>query len=326
MTTKDSLDETLDDAWKTLKTPIKVVAAGILGGLLLITSCFYCPQDSNVIVETLGKYTETRGPGFPQFIWPFIQSKRIIPTSKPRKIELGFRTKKDAETSEYEVGSQFQGEYLQLLGDRSMADVELTVQWEVSDPVAYNYSLVNPDKLIKDRAQAVLSRICGDAGYDEVAKERVTQICKEGQQELQTIVDAFHTGQKATIYQTQGVNPPANVAPSIDSVNQANSVKESKIAIARGEYSRRVQEAEGKMTATISGAQGDSMDLTNNCEGDISRYNSLLSQYRKFPEITKARLLLDARQSFYSNTGDKWVTKDGKATPLLPLSPFGGEK
>ena len=55
-------------------------------------------------------------------------------------------------------------------------------------------------------------------------------------------------------------------------------------------------------------------------EGEVSRFNKLLEEYKKAPEVTRARLRIDMNQSVYSNSTKIMVdTEGGNNLLYLPL-------
>ena len=57
-----------------------------------------------------------------------------------------------------------------------------------------------------------------------------------------------------------------------------------------------------------------------NALGEADRFNKLLTEYRKAPEVTRERLYLDAVQRVYSNTNKVMVDVEGGNNMMyLPL-------
>ena len=60
--------------------------------------------------------------------------------------------------------------------------------------------------------------------------------------------------------------------------------------------------------------------MVSNAEGEVARFNKLLEEYKKAPEITRARLFIDSRQSVLSNSTKIMIDVDGGNNLLyLPL-------
>ena len=61
-------------------------------------------------------------------------------------------------------------------------------------------------------------------------------------------------------------------------------------------------------------------EVIANALGEADRFNKLLTEYRKAPEVTRERLYLDAVQGVYSNTNKVMVDVEGGNNMMyLPL-------
>jgi modulator of FtsH protease HflK len=325
MTQKDnSLDATLDNAWKTLKTPIKAGLAIIGAGILFFSSCYNVPKGSDAVIKTMGKFTGQTSQGL-HFKVPIFQSMTLVPVRRTQKIEIGFRTKKSAAKSEYEEGKQFQEEYLNLCGDLTMADVECIVNYDIKSASDYLFNVRNPELLLRDMAVATISEVVGNGSLDEITKIKRNAMDKQILAELQKTMDFYKSGINIKVVQFQKTDVPEQVREAVLAVNGASSERDQKVNEANGVYNGIVNKAEGEMLMYINNARGESINMVNTAQGDIDEYLPRLKTYQQYPAITRTRLLLDARERFYQNTGDKWIIKSG-ISPLLPLSNFGGEK
>ena len=66
--------------------------------------------------------------------------------------------------------------------------------------------------------------------------------------------------------------------------------------------------------------EGYKKEVVSKAEGEVSRFNKLLEEYKKAPEVTRARLRIDMNQSVYSNSTKIMVdTEGGNNLLYLPL-------
>ena len=81
-----------------------------------------------------------------------------------------------------------------------------------------------------------------------------------------------------------------------------------------------VPEARGQAQATIQEAEAYKLAVVANAQGEVDRFNKLLAEYEKAPEVTRDRLYLDALQSVLSNSTKIMVDVEGGNNLLyLPL-------
>jgi membrane protease subunit HflK len=116
----------------------------------------------------------------------------------------------------------------------------------------------------------------------------------------------------------KNVNPPEPVQESFNEVNQAQQEKESLINKARREYNRAIPLAQGEKDKSISEAEGYQLQRINGAEGNVSRFNAVLAEYLKAPEVTRRRIYLETMQEVLPKMGSK-ILLDEDAKSLLPL-------
>ena len=81
-----------------------------------------------------------------------------------------------------------------------------------------------------------------------------------------------------------------------------------------------VPEARGQAFARIQDAEAYQAEVIANAEGEVVRFEKLLTEYKKAPKVTRDRLYLDAMQSVLSNSTKVMVDVEGGNNLLyLPL-------
>ena len=79
------------------------------------------------------------------------------------------------------------------------------------------------------------------------------------------------------------------------------------IPLAEGEKDQRIREADGYRLKRI-----------NEAEGDAARFNSLLAEYNKAPEVTRRRIYIETLQEVLPGIRSKIII-DEQASGILPL-------
>jgi membrane protease subunit HflK len=99
------------------------------------------------------------------------------------------------------------------------------------------------------------------------------------------------------------------------------------INVARGEYNKAVPQAKGTAERSIQAAEGYAIQRVNQAQGDAAKFNALLAEYAKAPEVTKRRLYLETLQEVLPVVKNKIVLDDKAASvlPLLQLNAIQGE-
>jgi len=314
--------------------PKRAIGAGVLallGVLLLWSSVFTVGPEEVGVVLTFGKYTRQAEPGL-RFKWPRpIQTVTKVPVQRQLKAEFGFRTETPGVSTRYAPGS-FTDESLMLTGDLNVAVVEWTTQFRVNDPYKYLFrvrNLFDPSgtrRLDTFRAmnEAVMRAVIGDRSVNEVLTIGRQEIASEVERRLQELADQYETGIKIEQIVLQDVNPPDQVKPAFNEVNQAQQEKERMINEARAQYNSVIPRSRGEALQTVQQAEGYATDRVNRARGDAGRFTALLAAYRRAPEVTRRRIYLETMLSVYPNVKQK-IVLDQSLEGILPLLPLAQE-
>jgi membrane protease subunit HflK len=160
--------------------------------------------------------------------------------------------------------------------------------------------------------------VVGDRTVDEVITIGRQEIESEALIQMQSLVDKYELGLKVDQVQLKDVNPPKPVQNSFNEVNQAQQEREQMINVANGEYNKVIPRARGEADQKIQSAAGYALKRVNEAEGDVSRFNAILTEYLKAPEVTKRRLYLETMEKVIPKLGKKIII-DADAQQILPL-------
>ena len=105
----------------------------------------------------------------------------------------------------------------------------------------------------------------------------------------------------------QDVNPPTEVKPSFNEVNQAIQENERAINDAWAEYNKAIPQAKGEAEQAIRAAEGYALDRVNKAEGDAKRFDALHEEYQKAPEVTRRRIYLETLSAILPKVGRKVI-------------------
>ena len=177
---------------------------------------------------------------------------------------------------------------------------------------------------MKAAAESVMREVVGDRTVDEVLTIGRQDIEANAQSKMQEVVNMYEMGLRIDQVQLKNVNPPQPVQASFDEVNEAQQERERMINVARGEYNKAVPRAKGTAERTIQAAQGYAIQRVNQAEGDAAKFNALLAEYIKAPDVTRRRLYLETMQEVMPVVKNK-IVLDDKAASVLPLLQLRGD-
>jgi membrane protease subunit HflK len=312
--------EKLGDFWKFI--PWIVLGVVALVGLKGIV--YSIGPDEVGVLQRFGRYIGLSSPGLHAKI-PFgIEKVTPIKVEKVFKEEFGFRTSRAGVRTEYAPGSYQEG-YLMLTGDLNILDMRWILQYKVKDPVKLLFSTRDPLDNMRDISEVVMCRFAGDYTVDEVLTTKREEIDHLAQQEIQKILDDYETGIQVVTVKLLDVNPPENVKPAFNEVNEAKQEKERMINQAWEAYNKVIPKAKGEAEKTIREAEGYALDKINRAKGESERFQVTLNEYKKAPEITEKRLYLETLMDVLPRAREKYII-DPTQSSILPLLNIGEKK
>ena len=254
-------------------------------------------QEEAVILR-FGKYSTTKGPGI-HWNPPFIDNRFIVNTEK---------------LFTHTTNSSI------LTKDENIVNVETAVQYKRSNPVFYLLEAASPEDSIAQASESALRHVVGSNSMDNVLTTGREQIAIDVRKRLQERLNAYFTGIEVVTVSIRESRPPEAVREAFDDVvkaredevtlrNEAETYANEVVPIARGAAKRAIQDAEGYKAKVIAEA-----------EGEATRFDQLLKEYSKAPDVTRKRLYIDAVQSVISNSTKVMIdVKDGNNIMMLPL-------
>ncbi len=284
------------------------------------TGFYQVNQDEVGVVQLLGEYKETKGPGLG---WRArgIQKVTKVPVEAENVEEFGMRTLRAGVRTEYAPAKRYESESLMLTGDLNCVLVPWVVRYRIGDPYKYLFRVRAVKDTLRQLAEATMRTIIGDYSLDEVLMKREF-IATQAQIALQEALDAAECGLFITTIELGKTNVPEPVQPSFNEVNEAGQEKEKLIYQAQGAYNKVIPEARGKAEKQIQEAEGYAVDRVKRSQGDVNRFLALYTEYAKAKKITRQRLYLEAMQEMLPRLGNKYII-DSNQKGFLPLLQLG---
>ena len=283
------------------------------------TGMYTVPAESEGIVQRFGAYHETVKAGL-QFKIPYgVDKVTIVPVRRQLKMEFGFESRGGGSgTNPFQESKEPELERAMVTGDLNAALVEWVVQYRVSNPRDFLFTVADPEDTMRAAAEAVMREVVGDRTVDEVITIGRQEIESECQIRLQKVAQAYQLGLAIDQVQLNNVNPPREVQSSFHEVNQAQQEKQRMINVANGEYNKAVPRARGEAERRIDEARGTALKRVNEAEGDAQRFTAVFTEYKRAPEVTRQRLYLETMGKVLPQIGRKIIVDD-KGQRVFPL-------
>jgi len=304
---------------------LRLLALLIVLAAMASTTAFTVEPEEEGVVLRLGRFSRTVAPGLHFKLPMAIETVRKVPTQRQLKEEFGFRTLQAGTRTQYEK-KDLSGEKLMLTGDLNVAVVEWIAQYRVKDPYKYLFKVRNIRSTFRDMNEAVMREIIGDRSVSEVLTIGRQEIETEAERLLQQMCDEYDTGIQVEQVVLQNVNPPDEVKPSFDEVNQAQQERERQINDAKTAFNKVIPAAKGQAEETVARAGGYAVERTNRAQGEAERFTALRLAYEKAPKVTRQRLYLETMSEVIPRAERKVVLSKGGGGVLPLLNLEGGAK
>ena len=207
-----------------------------------------------------------------------------------------------------------------LTKDENIVDVTVSAQYRIANLKDFVLNVKDPEGSLRNAIESALRHVVGDNTLDQTLTVERENIAIEVQERLQSYLDIYQTGLLVQQVNIEKTDPPAAVKNAFDDVVAAREDKERLQNEAERYALTIVPEARGQAQARIRGAEAYKEEVVAKAEGEVDRFNKLLAEYKKAPEVTRDRLYLDALQSVLSNSTKIMVDVEGGNNLLyLPL-------
>lgn len=271
--------------------------AGVIG-LVWLASGFYIiqPGERGVVLQ-FGRYLTTTGEG-PHWHVP-------RPFQSVEKVNVdGIRNVTDQQ--------------VMLTQDENIVDVELAVQYRVSDAQAYLFRTRDPELTLVHALKSALREVVGKSSMDFILTAGREEVGERTKLLLQDTLDSYQTGLVVTEVNIKDAQPPEPVqgafADAIKAredeqrlINEAEAYANEVVPVARGEAARKLAEANAYMTRIVESASGDA-----------ARFDQLRQEFEAAPEITRERLYLDTMTEVLGKSSKVLIDVES-SNPLLYL-------
>ena len=298
-----------------------LVAAAI--ALIWLASGFYTIQPGEEgVVTRFGKVARIATAGLNYHIpWP-IEELRKVNVAEIRRLEVGFRSN----PLRPNLVRLIPAESLMLTGDENIVSAQLTVQYRVKNPEEFLFKLRDPVATLQAATEVALRSRVGNTTIEEVLTVGRDRVQNETQHFLQQLMDTYQSGIQITEVKLQTVEAPSQVKDAFDEVVRAREDREKLINQARGYREDLIPKARGEAQEIVQGAEAYKEERTLRAKGDGSRFNAVLTEYRKAPRVTRERMHLEAIERVLPNVDKIIVDAEGakNVVPLLPLKSMSG--
>src|SRR4051812_8045018 len=223
----------------------------IVGIVFVVKTINVVPQQHAWVVERLGRYDRTLGPGL-KFVVPFVE--RIAYKHVLKEIPL-------------DVPPQ-----ICITKDNTQLQVDGILYFQVTDPMRASYGSSNYVAAITQLAQTTLRSVIGRMELDKTFEER--------DHINTTIVSAIdesaaNWGVKVLRYEIKDLTPPKEILHAMQAQITAEREKRALIAASEGRKQEQINIATGQREAAIAKSEGEKQASINRAQGEAAAILSI---------------------------------------------------
>ena len=262
------------------KSWLPLIAAGVAGVWLVVSSFHQIGPKEEGIVTTLGKYSRTIDSGISLTLpWP-IQSVKITDVTSIRRDTI----------------PEGEAEKLMLTGDQNLVDLSYLVRWNIKDLKLYTFQLAEPDDTVKEVAEAAMRASISEMTLTDAMGTGRAEVEQKVRERMQAILDAYRSGILIQGVEIKKADPPVQVVDAFKEVAAAQQDAQS----------------------AVNRAQAWAQQLTARAQGEAAEFDKVYEQYKLAPQVTRQRMYYETMERVLSKT-DKTIVEAQGVQTYLPL-------
>ena len=255
-----------------------LIALVVLAVVFVKMAVVIIPQSETKIVERLGKYYATLGPGI-NIIIPFMDRAKTIVTMYRGR--YAYSTTIDLREQVYDFDKQNV-----ITKDNIQMQINALLYFQIVDPFKAVYEINNLPTAIEKLTQTTLRNIIGEMELDQTLTSRDTINTK-----LRAVLDDATNkwGIKVNRVELQDIIPPASVLQAMEKQMQAERNKRATILTSEGQKQAEILKSEGEKTSTINRAEAAKQQEILRAEGEAqARIRKAEAEAIAIEKITEA--------------------------------------
>ncbi len=287
-----------------------IVAVAV--GLWLLSGLYIINQGERGVELKFGKKDEVTGPGLHWHLpWP-VERVEKVNVDQVSTISIGKRGDKGS-------GGGIDSGFM-LTEDENIVVVEFTVQYKIKDASHYIFNVRDPKSTIVQAMESASREVVGKSQLDFIITEGQLEVSEKTQKLLQEILDRYKSGIQIVKVQMQKVSPPDEVKAAFDDATKAREDGARIIKEAEAYSNDIIPRARGAASRLLQEAQGYKASIMARAEGDARRFTAIVSEYARYPGVTRDRMYIETMEQVLSNTTKILIDQKGSSNVLyLPL-------
>jgi len=265
------------------------IAVSIVVIIIIFKTAVVVPQQSAVVIESLGKYSRTLRAGF-HILIPFIESAAYRHSLKELAIDIP--------------------EQICITKDNVQVGVDGVLYLQVMDPERASYGITDFGFAISQLAQTTLRSEIGKIDLDRTFEERGS-INANVVAELDKASDPW--GVKVLRYEIKNINPPHDVLSAMEKQMRAEREKRAVILTSEGERDAKINQAEGEKQRVIKESEAAKQQQINEAEGEAEAILAVASATAEgLRRVAESLVVQGGEQAMQLRVAEAYIEQFGK--------------
>lgn len=206
-----------------------------------------------------------------------------------------------------------------LTSDENVIRIEMNVQYRVTNPADYLFSVTHPDDSLRQATDSAVRGVIGKYTMDKILTEGRTIVRSDTQRILEETTRPYKMGITLLDVNFQAARPPEEVKAAFDDAIAARENEQQYIREAEA-YANEVQpRANGQAQRLLEDAKAYKDRIVLEAQGEVAGFAKLLPEYKSAPQITRERLYIDTMEKVLGHTRKILVNDKGNNMMVLPL-------
>jgi len=206
-----------------------------------------------------------------------------------------------------------------LTEDDNIIDITMSVQYVITNARNYFLEVEDPEISLQHAAESAIRHVVGSSTMDNAITTGREQIAQDTMARLQDYLNLYGTGITVRQVNIDQSLPPQQVRDAFDDVIKADEDNESYQNEARAYANTVIPEARGNALRQMADANAYKEQVIAQAEGQAQRFEQLLVEYQRAPEVTRDRLYIDALQTVLSNVSKVMIDTNGSGNNMMVL-------
>ena len=301
-----------------VKIIVVIVIVAAIIGIFAKFGVYTVKETESAVVTTFGKAKLVEEKGL-HFMIPFVQSVELVDTTV-KGISIGY-TNNDGDVEVVE------SESIMITSDFNFIDCDFYISYQVTDPIKYLYSAVDPDMIVKNIAMSSIRSTIAAYTVDTAITTGKAEIQSNVKDIIMEELEDEDIGITLVDASIQDVEPPTTqVIEAFTEVETAKQGKESAINEANAYRNEQIPAAEAEADKIIQEAEAQKSSRINEANGQAERFEKEYQEYINFPEITKQRMFLEAMEDVLPELKVIIDNGDGSINKYYPITDLQGSQ